>query len=213
MAKREPRFRRCKTRTVADASDFERTSGLSDETPSPPAQSRIELVESTGERLVLEIQPGNGRTTRMGWAVLAGVIFVCYLSQPHLFPNFKPGQAADLSRAKFYLYFAASWVIVVWGVAYWARLQFECTRLLIERDRVAVERVLFGWTRSEEVTFATAPCALVLEAFRGKFFPNQIVGIVGPNIRVTFGRMLTDTEKEWLVRRINRFFRAGEPSE
>jgi hypothetical protein len=185
---------------------------LNDEIPSLPAQSRIELVELTDERLVLDIHPGNERTARMGWGVLVGVIFVCYLS-PHVFAHFQRGQVPDLSRLKFYLYFGGCWVIVVWGVAYWVRLQFECTRLLIEHDRIAVERVLFGWTRSEEVTFATAPCALKLESFRGKFFPNDLVGIVGQNVRVTFGRMLTDTEKGWLIARINIFLRAGEPSE
>jgi hypothetical protein len=186
---------------------------LSDEIPSLPGQSRIELVESTDERLVLDIRPGNERTTRMGWGVLVGVIFVCYLSQPHVLAHFRRGQVPDLSRLKLYLYFAGCWVIVVWGLAYWVRLHFEFTRLLIERDRVVVERVLFGWTRMEEVTFATAPCALILDSFRGKFFPNHLVGIVGQNVRVTFGRMLTDIEKEWLVTRINRFFHAGKPSE
>ena len=191
--------------------DSERKSRLRDGLPALPDESRIDLAETTDERLVLHIRPGNRRTTRMGRHVLASIIFVCFVSRPEVLGLFQRGQVADLSRVKFYLYFWGLWVIVVWGLAYWVRLQFEHTTLLIERDRIVVERTLFGWTRIEEATFATAPWALVLDSFRGKFFPNELVGIVGQNVRVTFGRMLTDTEKVWLVTRINRFFHAGDP--
>jgi hypothetical protein len=189
---------------VSDAlPDSESPPGWRDDIPALPDDSRIDVFDATDERLVLHIRPGNRRTTCMGWGVLASIIFVCYLSQPHVFAEFQ-------GRPKFYLYFAGFWFITIWGLAYWARLQFERTTLLVEHRRVVIQRTLFGWKRIEEVPFGDEPpWALLVDSFRGHFAPKHLVGIG----RVTFGRMLTDAEKRWLVIRMNRFLHPGEESE
>jgi len=191
---------------------------LHDDIAALPDDSRIELVESTDDRLVINLQTGGARITRMGGAVIAYVIFVCYISQPQVLGHVLRARAPpDLTLMKAYFILGLSWVMAVWLLVLWTRLQFEHTTLLLEHDRLVVERILFGWSRIEDFTFKTAPCALLGEAYRGYYSRTPhyrtMVTIQGQDVRVRFGRYLTDAEKDWLIGRINRFLRAKEPSE
>jgi hypothetical protein len=188
--------------------DFIATSesvGVVRELPALPAKSQIQVVESTDERMVFYI-PGGGKSAAgigcfaLLWNGFMGV-FTIFMSVGLI-----QGKQADAPPLLAMLAFIGLFWAVGLGMAYfWIRMKYERTFLLVERERIVVQKILFNRKRVDESPLGPKSRAELVEAYSQNDSPVYRIEIQGATRAAKFGTALADKEKEWLADRINDF--------
>lgn len=170
--------------------------------------SRIEVIVDSPTLLEIYIPSGSQRTVFLGrcmllaWGILCCAEWQGWLNGPPIPP--KPPAVAIREQVIFCLV----WGLTIFLSLYWVRLHFERMTLRLERDRLILERVLFGWKWNEDVPLGKESRAMLLENYRNTP-PVHWVVVAGERARAKFGIKLSELEKLWLVRRMNRFLEAA----
>ncbi len=173
----------------------------------PPRDSKIEVVESSSERFVVVVPPGGKSAAGIGCFAVAWNGFMTVFTS-FLVAATVGGQ--DDVPVFAYLLVGLFWIIGL-GFAYaWVRASYMKTFLLLERDRLAVQRVLFGtkWVRKTKLTAESR--ARLESSYSENDNPVYHVQVDGDGRSESFGLRLGDDEKEWFVRRINGFLHGPE---
>jgi len=173
--------------------------------PTPPIGSLSKVVEATEDRLVLYI-PGGGKQARgLGCFAVLWNGFLC-LFTPMMFVGLMKGGGNDapplLGMVGFIGLFWTVGLVIGWFAL---KLKYERTFLLLDRDRLVVQRVLFKRKRFEETNLEPAARAALVESYQQNDCPVYRIEVPGTNRAAKFGTSLGDAEKDWLVDRINDF--------
>src|SRR5262249_3266273 len=154
--------------------------------------------------------PGGGSSaTGVGCFAVAWNGFMCLFTVPWGFGMFQQGNDAPplLVMVGFLGLF---WAVGLGIAAFWAKLKYERTFLLLDRDRLVIQRVLFNRKRLEETHLTSDSRAALVESYQQNDNPVYRIEVQGSLRAAKFGTALADSEKDWVVDRINDFLgRAG----
>lgn len=172
-----------------------------------PADSVIEIVESTRDRLVIHIPPGGKKARSIGCFALVWNGFMAVFTSIWMFAGVQNNADAPLY---FIIPFLGLFWLVGLGMAYWwVRMRFMRLYLLIDPSRVAIQRTLFGRKSLKETHLGPSPFAALVESYQQNDVPVYAVAIEGTDRTAKFGTALSREEKDWLVTTINTFFGHG----
>ena len=169
---------------------------------SPPAGSRIEIHESSGERLVVFMPPGGKEARGLGCFATRWNLFMVAFTA--MWVSFGPLDFDTLA------FIALFWLIGIGLLIGWLKLKYERTLLLVEPSRVVVQHILFGRKRQKETELYSKSRATLAEAYSQNDVPVYCVAIDGKDRTIRFGTSLSNGEKDWLVDRINALIAPGE---
>jgi hypothetical protein len=177
-------------------------SGDRSSLPTLPDKSRIEIVEASAERLVLHVPPGGEQTGGIGCFALAWNGFMCVFTPPWFFAM-KGGNGPPL-------YFIVPFLMVFWGVGLgmafaWLRMKKLRTYVLIEPDRVVLQKDFLGRKSTQETPLTEGSRASLVESYQVNDRSVYAVTVRGQDRTVKFGTQLSEPEKAWLVEAINGF--------
>lgn len=171
--------------------------------------SRVQVVEQARDRLVLFIPGGGMNANAIGcfaiiWNSCISFILAMFIS------GILKGNGPKLDS----LLCISPFVAVGLGIGFYAlRLRFERTLLFVERDRAALRRTLFGWTRTEEVELEKGSIAALALSYEQNDQPVYAVTLNGIGRMLRFGTALSNTEKEWVVDRVNEIIGVRAPDQ
>jgi hypothetical protein len=173
--------------------------------PPLPAGSPIKVAEATDDRLVLYIPGGGKSASGLGCFALAWngamCLFTAIIVGGVLWGN-QNDAPAGLGMLAFLGLF---WAVGLGVAAFWVKMKYERTFLLIDRDRFVIQRVLFNRKRIEETHLASDSRAALVESYQQNDDPVYRIEVQGSLRAAKFGTALAQSEKDWLVDRINDF--------
>jgi hypothetical protein len=175
--------------------------------PGLPAGSRVQLMEAGRDRQVIYIPPGGKETTSLGCFALFWNLFMVVFTGAWLGPAGHGGLPIAL-----FLFFGLFWAVGLGMLYFWIRMRFTRTYLLLERERIVVQRVLFGRKTTAETLLGADSKAGLVEAYRSNNVPVHTVTINGIGGTAKFGTPLSRPEKDWFVETINGFLQNVEPT-
>jgi hypothetical protein len=184
-----------------DAPDFgfnESPGGLR----GTPPGSRIQVIEDSRQRLVLCILGRGSHETQALWAtgVLSLLATVGSVWAIGLMAKGLPENAF----IKGAIAVGVAWVSLLYFLFLTIQGKFERTFLLLECDRLVVQRVLLGFSRKATVELIANSRAQLIKA-GGPEVTTDGVKVTGRNRTLTFGNLLSTEQNGWLVERINAF--------
>ncbi|HUT13758.1 MAG TPA: hypothetical protein VMY42_24935 [Thermoguttaceae bacterium] len=189
-----------------DPFDVGRESGFSDEFDEncPPGDRVQCFVE--GDRMAMSISAGSNALVR--WL---GVFLVTWFSFMAAFTvhDVLFGSEEGIGGT---IVLAAAWVGWFCTVGYWILARFGKTAVLMAPECLILRFELFGvWWRREHRLTGFSKAKLVVAHTRNEE-PVYAVSIATADEHPRFGAFLTQPEKEWLVRRINRYLGCDDGS-
>ncbi len=101
------------------------------------------------------------------------------------------------------------WFIGLGFASLWLKLRFPKTILLLERDRLIMQRVFLGFKSITETPFLPDTKAKLVTAFEGNDDPVYSISVISGTRRAEFGTQLSREEKDWFVEHINEFLRGS----
>jgi len=176
------------------------TQGL----PPVPDKSRIKVIEANSNRLVIYIPGGGKQTAGTGCFAAAWLGFMCLFTPPWVFGMFQKGNDAPP------LYFIIPFLGLFWaiglGMAFlWLKMKYQRSFLLLQRDRLVLQKVLFNRKSVTETPLTPESRAELVESYQQNDVPVYRIEVQGQTRPAKFGIPLSDPEKDWLVDRINEF--------
>lgn len=179
------------------------TESISRKLPALPAKSRIKVVESTSARLVFYIAGGGKSAAAVGCFVVLWNAILCLFTGGIVIGAFQGGGNQVLFPTAALL--GLFWAVGI-GVAWlWTKMKYERTFILIERDRVVMQRVLFNRKKIDETLLSPESRAELVESYQQNDDPVYRIEVAGRHKAAKFGTSLGQEEKDWLVDRINEF--------
>lgn len=172
--------------------------------PPPPAKSGIRIVESSDDRFVLFIPAGGKGATGIGCFALIWNGFMVVFTTGVL-GSFMNANGQKEGAAVFLAVITLFWAIGLGFAWFWAKLRFERTLLLLDRERIVVQRMLFGRKRMAETVLDATSRAELVESYQQNGHPVYRIEVSGNGAAAKFGTGLSDDEKNWIVDRINEF--------
>jgi hypothetical protein len=173
--------------------------------PPLPESSRISIVESTDDRLVIYIPGGGRHAAALGFFVLLWNGLLCIFTAVAVFGGLRDQGNNAPPMLGLIAFLGAFWAIGL-GLAYfWLKLKYERTFLLLERHRLVIQKVLFNRKRVTETTLMPDSRAELVESYQQNDNPVYRIEVRGQTGAAKFGTSLGDKEKDWLVDRINEF--------
>lgn len=184
------------------------TSDVDD--PHAPPPGLLELIEWADDRLVVAIPPGGNAMQGMGcfaiaWLGITGAATVG-------FAGAGVQQGFDWELIIPYLVIGLFWLIGLGMLYAWLRSRNLTTYLLLERDRLAVQRILFGRKSTTVTTLGPDTRAKLATSFSQNDEPVYHVEVKGSDRTEKFGLRLDDDDKNWLVRAFNSFLHGDDPA-
>lgn len=181
--------------------------------PDAPESSRIQIVESSRDRLVVALPKGGRAARGLGCFAVAWLLITAAVSIPMFgallgfFPNMKwDGDPPPVWLMT--LFFGVFWAVGI-GMAYgWLKMTFTQTLLSLEPDRFAVQHELFGKKKLSVLELDATSKAELVEAYSQNDSPVYCIAVTGIGREEKFGTSLEPLEKEWLVQAINSFIGA-----
>lgn len=177
------------------------------EFPSPPRaaeirSSALDIVEQSDRRLVIHLPPQGSATTR-GLGIFAAIWTIFSLATSG-FLVFIGGGAIPGGIPSLVLLVPLLFVAIGAGMLYaWARMRHTRVFVLVEPDRVAVQRQFFRRKSETEVEVEPRTHAALVEAYSVNDVPVHAVTIQGGAQVLKFGVGLPPADKAWLVEQIN----------
>ena len=174
-----------------------------------PVESKVQIVESSNTQKVIFVPAGGKRVRGLAvmavvWNAIVGVISGVMLLV---------GGAEEIKGLPLLFmipFLGLFWVVGLGLVFYWIRLRFTRLYLLLERDRLVIQRILFGRKAIKETDLAPNSRARLVEAYQQNDESIYAVAIEGVNRTAKFGTALSREEKDWFVRTINEFISGGK---
>ncbi|MAG94861.1 MAG: hypothetical protein CMJ48_14120 [Planctomycetaceae bacterium] len=165
--------------------------------PLPP-DSKIELIESGRDRLVVYVPPGGKKSLGLLvfgtlWSLITASITGVFLFN---MPEFEILPLLFMS-----LFWLVGLVMLTIGV----RMRFTRLHILLDRDRLAIQRTLFGRKSLAETQLTSESRARLVESYQENDVPVYRVDVEGSNRTAKFGTSLSREEKRWFVATINGF--------
>ncbi len=162
-----------------------------------PSGSQIQVVETDQSRMVFFIPAGGKRVASLGWFALfwnglITAVTIAFLSAP------KDVWTVVLVLAVF-------WLVGLFLAGFWLRMRFTRSFLLLESDRLSIQRHLFGYSWLKTAIFGDKTEAKLVEAYRENDVSVYCVAVEGVNRTIKFGTALSSEEKHWFVATINSF--------
>ncbi len=180
--------------------------------PPPPANNTVEVIESTEKRLVLFIPGGGTQTRSMGAFALFWNLFMVVVTPAMTAGLFFGGPVMTPWLVLGLLAFLGLfWAIGLGFLYYWLKLKYERTLILAERERLAVQRILFGKKRIVTTALGPDSRAGLVEAYSDNDRPVYRVEVSGLNGKAKFGTALSNAEKDWLVDCLHQFLHTAPP--
>lgn len=173
--------------------------------PPVPASSKLHIVESTADRLVLFLPPGSKQAEGLGCIALAWNLFLCIFTPLWFVPAFGAGGKNGPPLLVIVPFLSIFWAVGLGMLYFYLRMKYQRTFLLLDRERIVVQRVLFGRKRLDETLLAPGSRAELVESYSQNDVPVYRVEVKGQNRAAKFGTPLSNEEKDWLVDRINEF--------
>jgi hypothetical protein len=174
--------------------------------PPVPTGSRIRVVESTADRLVLFIPAGGKNVIGLGCFALVWNLFMAVFTSLWIFGSVRGGNQNDPKSALVIVpVFSLFWVVGAAMAWFWLRARFERTFLLLDHGRIVIQQILLGRKRLKETALGAASRAALVESYQQNDRPVYRIEVTGVSGVAKFGTVLGDDEKDWLVDRINEF--------
>jgi hypothetical protein len=176
-----------------------------------PAKSRIEVVESTADRRVIAVPAGGHGTAAIGFFAIVWNGFMLVFTTIIAFAG---NQGPNAPPWYFLVPFLGLFWAVGLGFVYaWVRMKFTRTLLLLEQDRLVIQRILFGRKKMTETLVGPETRAALEVAYEQNDKPVHCVAVNGTNRTEKFATSLSPEEKDWFVDSINGFLgAAGVPA-
>lgn len=164
-----------------------------------PTGSRLQVVQSGQDQLVIFIASGGSGGTSLWWFSLFFTTILVFITAVFLFALAAPGQRVQGNPFVAYLVLGLFWLIAL-GLGWMAvRLKFSQTLLAVDPQRVVLKTILFGRTRQQELSLETgAECGL-REAYSVNDVPVYAIEVGNGEDAVRFGTNLEPEDKEWLL--------------
>jgi uncharacterized Zn-finger protein len=179
------------------------------ELPRLPPGSQIKVVDAADDRLVLYIPGGGKSATGLGCFALMWNGFMCLFTPPWLIGMFQGGGNDAPPLLVIIPFLGLFWAVGLGMAWFWMKMKYQRTFMLLDRDRLVIQRLLFNHKRIEE-TFLTADSrAALVESYQKNDNPVYRIEVQGSIRAAKFGTGLADAEKDWLVDRINDFLGRG----
>jgi hypothetical protein len=172
-----------------------------------PNNSKIEVVESTPDRLLLCIPAGGKQSGGLGCLALLWNAIVCLVSIP-----FTIAIIAGKMPALDSLFLGVFWTIGLGMAYFWLKMKFERMFVLVERTRLAVQKLFFSRKRVDQIELEPTSQASLGVVYTQNDNPVYRVEVSGQGKTVRFGTRLADDEKDWIVDTINEFLGVKSPS-
>ncbi len=164
-----------------------------------PPQSKVSVVEASESRYVIFIPPGGKQTRSLGVFAVAWNGFMA------AFTGIWISVGDDAPWVMLVLILGLFWAVGITVLIFWIRMRFTRTHLLLERDRIAIQRILFGRKSIAETFLGPDSKAELAEAYRSNNKPVYSVAVNGSNRTARFATALSRDEKLWFVETINGF--------
>ncbi len=185
--------------------------GITSKIPLPalPAGSQIRVVEATEDRFVLYIPGGGKSATGLGCFAVAWNGAMCLFTTVVLAGTIwgKGNDAPSMLGGLAIL--ALFWAVGLGIALFWIKMKYERTFLLVDRDRLVIQRVLFNRKRFNETRLTSDSRAALVESYQQNDSPVYRIEVPGSLGAAKLGTALADSEKDWLVDRINDFLGRG----
>ncbi|HVJ80918.1 MAG TPA: hypothetical protein VNC50_07585, partial [Planctomycetia bacterium] len=162
-------------------------SGYDEATEEPlaplPLRTAIEVWQSTRERRVFHLRRGKSFFPIIGAVIWLAVILVITAGA---LGDGKPKDGPYVVAGVMTIFWIVGFVLLYVGV----RGRFLRTTVLLEPDRLAIERNLFGWKSADQTPLAgTTPADLVV-AYEESYKPVFAVRVSGAERKIQFGAAL-----------------------
>jgi hypothetical protein len=163
------------------------------------------VVEAAEDRLVLYI-PGGGKS-----AAGLGFFAILWNGAVLLFTGVAIGGTLDAKGNEgtplvgILAFLSIFWTIGLVLGWFALKLKYERTFLLLDRDRLVVQRVLLNRKRVDNTALSADSRAALVESYQQNDNPVYRIELEGPTEKAKFGTSLADAEKDWLVDRLNEF--------
>lgn len=193
----------------AAGTDLPAVGELSRPVARPPADSAIQVIESTAERLVLHIPAGGKGSAGIGCFAVLWNGFMLLFTAAFVGAGFK-AQNQPPPGAGLFVFLALFWAVGLGMSYFWLKMKFERTFVLLDRERIAVQKSLLGRKKVHETALGPRARAELVESYQQNDNPVYRVEVSGPGGAAKFGTALSNPEKDWLVDCINGFLDAGD---
>jgi len=174
---------------------------------SLPETSRIQIIETEPSRMVIHVPSGGKKARGIGCFALIWNGFMAFFTVAMLI-----GAGPDeLSLWVMLSFLSLFWAVGLGMLYWWIRMRFTRLYLMLEPDRLVIQRILFGRKSIRETNLGPESAASLVEAYRQNDDPVYTVAVKGENRTAKFGTSLSIEEKQWFVHRVNEFLgdRAG----
>ena len=165
-----------------------------------PAGSRVEILESSEDQMVIHIPAGGKGTGGLLFFTIVWNGFMCVFTAVFFFAGDGP-PAGDF--IPFLLFISLFWAVGLGIFTWWLRLRFSRFFLLLEPTRFVLQRSMFGRKSVKETALDRESKAELIEAYSQNEKPVYAVTVKGVDQTIKFGITLSMEEKQWFVRTIN----------
>src|SRR5262249_4502898 len=155
----------------------------------------IKVVESTNGRLVFYIAPGGKTASFLGWFSAVWCAFTGIITATALGGAFQaPANGHFMALPVLGIF----WAVGIGMACFWLKMKYERTFLLIERERLVLQRVLFGRKRVDEMLLTPTSRAELVESYQQNDEPVYRIEVQGLQRTAKFGMSLSDEDKDWI---------------
>lgn len=167
-----------------------------------------EVIERTPERLVLHLPPASS-TGGIGFFALVWNAFMTVFTSIFVLAAGKDKiDGSPLAAAAFISLF---WIVGIGFIVAWVRMRFTRLFLLLEKDRLVIQRKIFR-TSNRELILGAAPRASLEEAYSSNNVPVYQLVVRGEGASEKFGVALSPPVQQLLMREINDFLGVETPN-
>ena len=165
--------------------------------PEAPPGNRMRCVVEDGQ-LLIGIPSGSNELVR--WIGVLAIVLLA--TDGALTYYFVTQNELGITQVAILI---AGWASFLSVLGHWICARFKTTIVLIDPDHVVEKSLLFGIIWYKAYALASFSKARLVIAHARNDEPIYAVSIAAIDERPQFGAFLRQKEKEWLVRRINRF--------
>lgn len=160
-----------------------------------------EVVERSPERLVLHL-PAAKSTGGIGFFALIWNVFITIFTSVFAFAAGK--DEIDSSPWAIAAFLSVFWLTGFGLIVVWVRMRFTRLFLLLEKDRLVIQRKIFR-TSNRELILGAAPRASLEEAYSSNEVKVYQLVVRGEGASEKFGVALSPPVQQLLMREINDF--------
>jgi hypothetical protein len=182
----------------------------SEQAPRVPTSAHFYLVQDAPDRLVVHIPGGGPRTTGLGCFALGvnGLMLVVTLVSTLI------ALQAEATPWWFIVpVLALFWLVGLVLAWFWVRMRFTRVNVLVQPERVVVEKAFFDRRAMEETGIDAESTVELAEMYRVNEQPVHAIAVSGSDRTIKFGTSLSDQDKRFLVRKIRLVARLDERTE